>query len=166
MPVILCEGPDGAGKSTLARQCFSDYEYIHNGVFPTPIDAYNAYVEQISRMTPESKVFIDRQHISERIYGMVYHGVNMDDDQYYHIDSMLADIGAVVVLCLPKYETALGNWSSRLEDELINDVDAFHRIYQQYEAMMFSSRFSRWLTKLPVILYDYENPIDLKEVLR
>lgn len=164
MSIIICEGPDGAGKTTLAKESFKHYEYIHNGVFETPDKAYLAYANQISRLEPSSNVFIDRMHISERIYGTIYHGVYMSDAQYYQLDNLLNDLSAVVVLCIPPYEIALRNWASRLDEELLADEDTFKQVYQRYESMIYSSRYARLLTSLPIVIYNYKDPIDLNEM--
>jgi len=163
MAIIICEGPDGSGKTTLAKN-FSHYEYIHNGAFETSDKAFNAYVNQIDKLTPQSNVFVDRMHISERIYGTIYHGFNMDDSKYYHVDNLLNQLGAIVLLCIPPYEVALSNWKSRLHEEMLSDEDIFKQIYQRYEAMVYSSRFARLLTAMPIVIYNYKDPIDLTEM--
>ncbi len=75
----MIEGPDGAGKSTLARQLGTDGVW-HNGTYAgvSPEDLYKIYDAQISNAMVAAAggktIAIDRGPLSEYIYGQVLRG--------------------------------------------------------------------------------------------
>lgn len=150
MGIILLEGPDGAGKTTLATEDFPDYNQVHHGAYSTDTDAFQAYDKLLNVSLKSDNLVIDRMHISERIYGREYHGFCMSDLRYEHIERQCLENRIVVVLCLPHLSTVLKNWSKGGRDEMLTNSKHLEHIYNTYSRLQM-------YTSLPFVIYDYEN---------
>lgn len=85
-PIItVIEGPDGAGKSTIAWNLYSaspaGSTLIHNDVPPpdtTSLELYRFYMAQLKVAVRDRErgysTIIDRSYLSEVIYGPIYRG--------------------------------------------------------------------------------------------
>lgn len=166
--IILLEGPDASGKTTLVKNEFISrgFQYIHNGVYPSPEHAYQAYVNQLKDLTSTDNVVIDRMHLSERIYGRIYHGEFMADESYWHIDSMLEKLNAIALICITNFHETLRIWSARKKDELIKDPKVFERIYDEYWSCVLANDMNRAYTNLITYSYDYMNPFYIEDLLK
>lgn len=137
--IIVLEGPDGSGKTTLARQLAERYHlhYHHEGVPPVdvpPLLWYGAVIEQRRR---GCWVF-DRLALGERVYGPIVRGRDrFGDDGWRVMQRLLRAVGAVQVLCLPAYDVCYAAWASGRE-ELLTDEDAFRRSYDSYSAYAYT----------------------------
>jgi len=151
--IVLIEGPDGSGKSTLIEKVFklNKFHVIHNGVYPTPHSAYSSYIQQIEEEnTLEHGIVFDRLHISQAIYGPIMRDENPEYVLHNIVDNMLYDRKAVVVLCQTK--ASLINWEKRNKEKLeyVTDLVKFVKIMNCY-------RNIRSYTRLPFVTYDYTN---------
>jgi thymidylate kinase len=152
--VIVLEGPDGAGKSTLADnlQQLTGYDQIHLSA-PVGETAYELCARHVmSVLNTGNNTIFDRLHVSEPIYGPVARGVDtMGEDGHSRIERVLwNETRPVFVLCLPPFMRALANWDERNKrkgEMLTNTVD-FISVYRGYEA-------AHRRTTLPVLVYDY-----------
>ena len=71
--VIVLEGCDGVGKTTVAARLVSVYDYVlvHSGRTPDGVDLASRYRAIFAR--PE-KLVLDRSFVSELVYGPLQHG--------------------------------------------------------------------------------------------
>jgi len=134
--IYVIEGPDGAGKSTLAKAIKSDIikndplaevAMLHFGAPKT-----NPFVEYMSALTewitasqnrPRSYIIIDRFHIGERVYGtMLRKNAVMTKAQLLAIDDLLDQLEAVKIFAISSDEVM---WDSmtRRGDELFGEGD-------------------------------------------
>jgi hypothetical protein len=157
--IILLEGADCTGKSTLMNSAFGKIPGSHHGAYPTPEAAFQAYEHELNQIgstltgfCPIPELCIDRMHISEHIYGQVFHKTWMSDERYDHIENMAKTRHTIVVLCQPPLAAVLTSWQerARLGKELIKDEKTFIDIYLEFDQIYK-------YTKLPVIRYDYLN---------
>lgn len=153
--VVILEGPDGAGKTTLATHLEQEhgFRYIHTG---KPSGEGSLLVEYClvldqARRSGE-KVVIDRLHVGESVYGPIMRG----DDQITSegqeiIQRFINAMGAVEVFCLPPYNVCEKNWAERHFQgrEYVTEVQKFKSIYAAYE------RFSRLPRHSKAMVYDY-----------
>lgn len=122
--LIILEGPDGAGKTTLAQtltQLISSrvtgiVEVIHSGV-PTqhPLDEY---VCRITHYRPGrfQHVILDRWHLGEWVYPKLRERKTLlDPPAWWAIEAYLARLGAVVVRCQQYTDEYAGVYASRGE---------------------------------------------------
>lgn len=138
----IVEGPDGAGKSTLALHLGG--ETWHHSYYPDP---RVMFTESVRSIISKAKT-IDRIYYSELVYSPIYHKT---PQRYGHrtrmIDRMILSTGRIIVACLPDYETCHKAWSSG-RDEMVSDEAEFKKIYEAYKDMQYNT---------PYVTYDWVN---------
>lgn len=104
--LILVEGPDKAGKTTLAKRLsyLLGWHYLHTG--PAP-DLNKAFEHNLNALNVyKDRVVIDRLHLSTRVYGPIFHNRNLLST--YDIDvleGVLRSKGALIVYCRPSNDS-------------------------------------------------------------
>lgn len=152
--VIILEGPDGAGKTTVARALckLTGYDETHLSA-PVGETAYELCARHLAEVleTGRNTVF-DRFHLSEPIYGPIHRGVStMDPVDTVRLESVLwVETRAVVVLCLPPWMRTFENWRERhaAGGEMITNSEHFKNVYFEYCEVVRN-------TTLPVLHHDY-----------
>lgn len=152
--LVILEGPDGAGKTTLYEKHFKPlgFEFFHHGVYDTPLDAYKAYREEQEAIRHRDKVVLDRCHISQAVYGPMYRAEPHFRVHHNVVDGVYFQMKAVVVLCNTK--EAIHNWRKRKGDEYIQSEGPYQLVHQKYELDNV-----RKLTTLAIVEYDYTDTV-------
>jgi len=159
--IIILEGPDGAGKSTLSNQLlplFSKQGLTHvfrHGPYKdiNAEDLCKIYFRSMSQaLTYNDNVILDRSWLSEPIYGDVYRkGVNRVDRQRQRmLERCALSRGAVVIRVQPELDTCIENFKARKELEYLDNVQQLTEVYERYERLVVDHK-----TDLPVVHYDY-----------
>ncbi len=135
--IVILEGPDGGGKTTLAKHLEKEhgFKYVHTGP-PGSGDVLEAYGRTLydAAREPES-VVIDRLQVGERIYGPILRGTDRLGRAGETLLRRLTNAyGARVVFCLPPYEVAFENWRKRHQEnkELVTKAETYTKIYHAY----------------------------------
>lgn len=152
--VIILEGPDGAGKTTLARELEKrGYRYHHEGPPPANVDLLVHYALVLDRAIRSGEsVVIDRLHVGESVYGPLIRGVDRIGGWGQIILQRIIRGGGVrEVFCLPPERICYGNWFRRRQEagELVTDSQKFINIYAAYVKASKHPRHSR------ALIYDY-----------
>jgi thymidylate kinase len=161
--IIILEGPDGAGKSTLAEKLRaiiskSTASMVHM-VKHGPYSGLNS--EQLCKLyframspalTFDDTLIMDRSWLSEPIYADAYRGGNsrVDMPRRRMLERIALARGAVVVLCQPAYEVCEQAFSARLGEEYLDNTTQLRQVYAAYDALALQ-------THLTVVHYDYVN---------
>ena len=97
--LIVIEGADCTGKTTLARRLASDTgaRIIHRGAPTRPLpDEYTTDLEDAAVDGPG--LVLDRWHIGELVYGPLYRGgTDMTPAIFEQIEDRLLELGAVLI---------------------------------------------------------------------
>lgn len=134
-PIIIIEGCDGTGKTTLARKLVEMYRgyYIHNRRHRDVWPYHIASLRQAIKMSRLGPVIIDRHWPSECVYGPVYRGGVQARYNERALDRVLARFGAIYVLAAPPVQVAV-NIHRRMKGirgEMFDDVTEVAKRYYQ-----------------------------------
>lgn len=153
MRVIILEGPDGAGKTTLAKEMQEQegFHYFRCGV-PEPgarlLEFYSGMI--LNALSTNSNVVIDRCFVGETIYGPVMRNKSLLEPEDFQILIQLCrKFDVLHVFCMPSYEVILSNWTSRRSAEYVDGERKLHAIYQGYRSQACLFPFGS------LLFYDY-----------
>lgn len=151
--LIIFEGPDGAGKTTAARSYAINQgaHYIHLGPFKyvDGPDLQRYYVEaMMPAVLGHRDVVMDRSWLSELPYGHAFRGGRdrLGSESRRLLERLALRCATSVILCLPAWETVLGNWRGRRGTELLLHETQLREVYGHYTQLK---------TSMPVTQFDY-----------
>lgn len=132
-PIVIVEGCDASGKSTLISQLMERHPnncYIHNAVTDNIELLHDNTIDAALVASQEHWVFIDRLHLSEKIYGTVFrNGPSYNVDQF---DKMISSITKVhKILCLIDKDTSLAKHAGRKDKEMFDDISRVWDMYNE-----------------------------------
>lgn len=163
--IVILEGPDNAGKSTLGKKLSVDLgvELVHPGGPPKNI------VEVINRCQEQAQTFMlssEVDFIYDRvtcISDMIYRGNKKYDNMFSICHAQLRlTKNVVVIYCRPSNER-VKNFDDHVqkdhEDEAVvqHAKDNVDRIVSEYDAFMNSIMYN---THFTVLKYDFESDVN------
>ena len=106
--IILIEGADASGKTTLARHLVETYgaRRMHGRIWSNMWRWHVGMLRRAVRLADDGLVVLDRHWLSELVYGQVYRGGPSYDLGARCVDRVLQRAGAVTVLCAPADQEA------------------------------------------------------------
>ena len=137
---FILEGPDGAGKTTLAETLKGST--WHHSYYP---ELRTMFTESVKSIVSGS-LCVDRMYYSELVYAPIYHKVQQRyGNMTRMLDRTIMGYDRVVVMCLPDYETCHKAWASGRE-EMVSDEAEFKAIYDAYTKLTINT---------PHVYYDW-----------
>lgn len=160
--LIMLEGPDGAGKSTLAaklQQLLPGSVYEHHGAAAELSDRElsQSYMRSL-RKAFNGSLIMDRGWLSEPIYAEVYRQKpsRISSAHQRMLERAALQLQGVVVRCLPPFEVCAKAFASR--DEMLDNQEQLRQVYDRYRGL-------RGHTELPVVPYDHTTGATAADVL-
>jgi len=162
--LILIEGPDGAGKTTLAAELAKEFYLVgtHSpGPKGTRERTYDALGEAVKGNAPVR--IHDRLYYSELVYGRVLRGeVQFSHYERAYVETVLhGALNCPIIFCLPPLEVVVGNVEATRDEQKAGDDPVFPRIgeiYAQYDQI---ARNLSWMKTTSVMRYSYLEPSQL-----
>jgi thymidylate kinase len=159
--IIILEGPDGGGKTTLAETLRAQLQsnrmthVIKHGPYKGvgSEDLCKMYFRSMSQaLTYDDNVIMDRSWLSEPIYGRVYRDgtSRIDMPRRRMLERVALARGAVVIHCQPDFELCAETFKARQPIEYLDNLEQLRDVYDEYEQLAQQ-------TSLPVIHYDYNS---------
>lgn len=151
--IIIMEGPDGSGKTTLAEQLSrqTGYEIIHRTKPANEEEKKAMHLMYLKTIAKNKNVIFDRCWYSEMAYGPV-----MRDDsvitypQMYELEKALAKKGAMIIYCTGNRDEMWKRATSRGEDYITSPTD-YINICNNYDELFSVPHL------IPVTRYRIEN---------
>ncbi len=147
--LILLEGPDGAGKTTLATKLAFE-EYAHHGPYTgaTGEAIAAAMGGSLKPALLGKDLVVDRCWVSDPIYSPVFrgHGSRICPEYRRMLDREALAADGVIVLCQPSFEVCAKAFNSGREEMLDNEAQ-LRTVYDLYRGPLD--------TCLPTVKYDY-----------
>jgi len=162
--VILIEGPDCSGKTTLTKNIPHDH-YIHlskntytidDMTFPSNNieDSFKSVIYKLDFM--KGTVLVDRGVLSNKVYSSVFKDTDPIRDDLVNEFWKLIDC---TIVCVPNRDKYLDKFNEirQQRDELYTDVDMMMRVLDEY-ALSLKSNI---IKSKSVVVYDMFNvPMD------
>lgn len=151
--IIIIEGPDGSGKTTLANKLSQQtgYPVVHRSA-PKSEEEKAEMLAMYKQAIAESKdIIFDRCWYSEMVYGPVMRDkACMSYEDMYELEHDLAKVGALIIYCTDTPAKMWRRCGKRGED-YIQDYDTFMAIHKGYTKLMQLPHF------VPVVRYAYKD---------
>lgn len=151
--LLVLEGPDGCGKTTLARQLAEEHGYMHIAHGPEPGMGSHALFSQYARALScanRRRVVIDRAWLSEHVYGSVHRDfIRLDSFHERMLSRIALSFGGAHVFCMPPLEHCLRVFNSRRDQEMLESNEAMAAVYGMYEHLFYHATY-----QMPHVIYD------------
>lgn len=176
-PLIIFEGPDGAGKSYITKAIDKNYpghyHVFHNAFIPTTLGQVHALIESCADAMmahPDRTVLADRHTlISELIYGKIIRGKSLIQEEmslaYFirHKVKIMYIRPPDMVLLTRKMEMEERdqNKGHKPKQHIIKVLDKYQEIVNEYDALM-----ERLMHEIPVTWVDTSRKREYESFLR
>lgn len=151
--IIILEGPDGSGKTTLANKIKDQtgFMLLHRS-HQTDSNAESLFDEYAQVIKAGKNCIMDRGWYSEMVYGPVMRGGSaITYPQMYELERLLAKNGALIIHCTAPEATLWKRCLKRGED-YVTKKDTFHAICNGFDTLMMDVPHY-----VPVLTYEYKD---------
>lgn len=151
--IYIIEGPDGSGKSYLARKLAKQLNLpmIHREKPETQEDKDNMMRSYIEVIKKGKSVVYDRAWYSEMVYGDVMRDASVISyPQMYELEKLLAKKGAMLIYCMGNPSKLWERAQERGED-YIKMAQEYLQICAGYDVLMNVPHY------IPVLKYEYKD---------
>lgn len=153
--IIIVEGPDGAGKTTIIEQLMeshpgSVYRHFSNPKTKEEADNYwKVYAEAVSLADPAKVHIFDRSWYSDVVYGPIFRGrLEMDPMHVKMLEALVKTHGGgFVIYCIAPLKTLWSRCKQRGETFVLSK-DKLDEVSRSYAHVMATQ------CGLPVVRYD------------
>ena len=151
--IIIIEGPDGSGKTTLAEKLSRQTKYpiLHRTQPKTDEEKKLMMGEYLQTIRSGKNMIFDRCWYSEMAYGPVMRDASVISyPEMYELEEQLAKCGAIIIYATgPK--AALWQRCQKRGEDYITSRDNFNAICENFDKIMSVPHH------IPVVRYEYKD---------
>lgn len=163
--IIIIEGPDGSGKTTLAKRLAFDYNgtILHQTYrFKNKIHLYYlAIFKKALKLADKKLVILDRFHISEEIYAKVFRNGTKWPWLIKIINNIIEELKIPVILCVPLNLSQGLKWFNKAKKERIEQYNNINNVIKEY--LLYAKKN---INKSNIIIYNKEDIENYKKVIK
>ena len=151
--IIILEGPDGSGKTTLAEQLAKQTKYLilHRTQPKTDEEKARMMSEYLQVIRTGKNMIFDRCWYSEMVYGPIMRDASVISyPEMYELERQLSKTGALLIYCTGKPEVLWKRSHTRGEDYINHSTDHLN-ICKGYDELMAVPHL------IPVVRYEYKD---------
>jgi thymidylate kinase len=151
--IIILEGPDGSGKTSLANQISrqTGYPILHRTKPKDEAEKQRMMEEYLQIIRSGKNMIFDRCWYSEMAYGPVMRDKSyITFPQMYDLEQRLAKTGAIIIYCTGPAYVLWKRCQSRGED-YITSKGNFDAICKNFEEIFASPHY------IPVVRHEYKD---------
>ena len=151
--LIIIDGPDGSGKTTLAKRLadITGYEYFHFSYPKTDAEKEVMVQKYKDFIKNHPNAILDRSWYSEIVYGLVVRGKScVSPEDMKDLELLTHRYGALIIYCTDKPEVLWQRATKRGED-YITDYETFIAICEVFDDILGVQHL------IPVVKYDYKD---------
>lgn len=151
--LLIIEGPDGSGKTSLAEQLSKQtgYPIIHRSQPKSDEEKAVMFEEYLQLAKSGKNAILDRCWYSEMVYGPVMRDASvLSYPDMYQIESAAAKHGAIIIYCTDDVKVLWNRCKRRGEDYIV-DADTFMKICRGYSVVMNVPHL------IPVVRYGFKD---------
>lgn len=134
--IIIIEGSDASGKTTLANKLLRKYNGIifHQTYrFKNNIPIYHmAILRKALKLSKTQLVILDRLHISEYIYGKVFRNETRWPWMLNSFNSFCKKMNIPIILCIPSSVEEGKKWFEETKNKRYEMFDDMTKILEEY----------------------------------
>ena len=142
-PIIILEGPDGTGKTTLAKAIGGHYIHsTYNNLVTGNMVGYMVGTMYAARQLAETDIVVlDRWRMSEIVYGNVFRDGPEQPDMDEELFKLAKESGAYHVLCQPfihnkgKYLDSFGQLANEREEMYATMEGVYDEYWKQRDEL-------------------------------
>lgn len=151
--IIIIEGPDGSGKTTLAEKLSRQTKYpiLHRTQPKTEEEKKLMMGEYLQTIRSGKNMIFDRCWYSEMAYGPVMRDASVISyPEMYELEEQLAKWGAIIIYATgPK--AALWQRCQKRGEDYVTSRDNFNTICENFDRIMSVPHH------IPVVRYEYKD---------
>lgn len=142
--VVILEGPDGGGKTSLAKKLMkAGFEYKHEGPPPVGVDLLAFYLRKLwESLKSNRNVVHDRLWLGERIYGPIARDTDRIGMEGQILFERIRKSKTVdQYICYPDYTVSKTNYLIKIQEsgDVLKSVDLWDKAYKGYEDWLTTS---------------------------
>lgn len=150
--IILIEGPDCTGKTTLCNQLINRHSFYYKHL-TRPVDVEALYIQLIKELKKAKKtgmnIVIDRAYISNIVYANVFQDAGVLSNKLRLKINKLVDM---IIICLPSNKLEYLKKFNGLKESRKELYDNMEEVYDEFERS-FNLNF---LKHKKVLRYNYQ----------
>lgn len=150
--IVILEGLDKTGKTTFANKICAKFGFKYIKVSqPVTNNPFMEYLSLIDKLNLNENYICDRMYLGERVYGPIYRGNDLTDEQQLYLEMYLLRHKLIFVYC--EQDISIINENFKKKNEEFTKIKDIESLILKYQIALSKSI-------LPIFRYSYSRKLD------